>query len=123
MGSDDGAANGEPHAETTGFRGIERVEDPLEHLRLNARAAISDGDTDHPVRSASRSPSGGEGPNQSVLRFHAYCRAPAVAVASASAITGHVKSERHPRGADASRKSPYAGASRIIERWLPNAIA
>src|SRR5215470_12879831 len=43
MSMDDGAANRQPHACSTGFRGVEGVEDPVEIHRINARPGIAHG--------------------------------------------------------------------------------
>src|SRR6516162_4161066 len=40
---DDGAANRQPHACSTGFRGVEGVEDPVKIRRINARPGIAHG--------------------------------------------------------------------------------
>src|SRR6516225_8607695 len=46
MSMDDGAANRQPHARSTGFRGGEGVEDPIEIRRINARPGIAHGHED-----------------------------------------------------------------------------
>src|SRR6516225_9651192 len=46
MSMDDGAANRQPHACSTGFRGVEGVEDPIEIRRINARPGIAHGHED-----------------------------------------------------------------------------
>src|SRR5215472_3465678 len=46
MSMDDGAANRQPHACSTGFRGVEGVEDPVEIHRINARPGIAHGHED-----------------------------------------------------------------------------
>src|SRR5215471_1676610 len=43
MSLDDGAANRQPHACSTGLRGVEGVEDPIEIRRINARPGIAHG--------------------------------------------------------------------------------
>src|SRR5262249_10288567 len=43
MSMDDGAANRQPHACSTGFRGVEGVEDPVEIRRINAGTGIAHG--------------------------------------------------------------------------------
>src|SRR5215471_14121912 len=43
MSMNDGAANRQPHACSTGFRGVEGVEDPVEIHRINARPGIAHG--------------------------------------------------------------------------------
>src|SRR5215475_13217171 len=40
---DDGAANRQPHACSTGFRGVEGIEDSIETRRINARPGIAHG--------------------------------------------------------------------------------
>ena len=62
------------------------------------------------------SPSGAFGRYQYVRRFHAYCSAPAAAHRMAIATMRGANIDRHPRGAAVSRKTVYAGASRIIDR-------
>src|SRR5215471_5093883 len=46
MSMDDGAANRQPHACSTGLRGVEGVEDPIEIRRINARPGIAHGHDD-----------------------------------------------------------------------------
>src|SRR5215470_17440859 len=43
MSMDDGAANRQPHACSTGLRGVEGVEDSIEMRRINARPGIAHG--------------------------------------------------------------------------------
>src|SRR6516162_9657659 len=43
MSMDDGAANRQPHACSTGFRGVEGVEDSIEMPRIDAWPGIADG--------------------------------------------------------------------------------
>src|SRR6516165_2164421 len=46
MSMNDGAANRQPHARSTGLRGVEGVEDSIEMRRINARAGIAHGHED-----------------------------------------------------------------------------
>src|SRR5215831_19550234 len=46
MSMDDGAANRQPHACSTGLRGVEGVEDPTQVRRINARPGIAHGHED-----------------------------------------------------------------------------
>src|SRR6516162_11714784 len=46
MSMDDGAANRQPHARSTGLRGVEGVEDPVKIRRMNARPGIAHGHED-----------------------------------------------------------------------------
>ena len=46
MRIDDGAAYRQPHACSTGLRGVEGVEDSIEMLRINARPGIAHCDED-----------------------------------------------------------------------------
>src|ERR1043166_6396385 len=46
MSIDDEAANRQPHAGSTGFRGVEGIEDPIEMRRINAGTGIAHGHAD-----------------------------------------------------------------------------
>src|SRR5215468_8349963 len=46
MSMDDGAANRQPHACSTGFRGVEGVEDPIEVCRIDAGPGVAQGHED-----------------------------------------------------------------------------
>src|SRR5215471_848841 len=46
MSMDDGAADRQPHACSTGFRGIEGVEDPIEVRRIDAGPGVAQGHED-----------------------------------------------------------------------------
>src|SRR6516225_2406727 len=53
MSMDDGAADRQPHACSTGFRGIEGVEDPIEVHRIDPGPAVAKGKGDtRPIRFA-----------------------------------------------------------------------
>src|SRR4051794_24545175 len=46
MSEDDRSADGQPHACSTRLRGVEGIKDPVQMLRIDARARITHGDDD-----------------------------------------------------------------------------